>query len=101
MWGTENLYWKDVNFWWSRCPIQPNPVILQPVGVDASQLIQPWNPYKTVEGDKKKRLIKLICKIKGQTYEEEKEIGTMKVSIDDVKTAAGVDINLDVKLKEQ
>jgi hypothetical protein len=66
--------------------------------------VEPWNPYITNnENDKKrKRLIKLICKCRGQTYEEEKEIGTMKISVDDVRMVVKkvLNIDLDVKLEE-
>jgi hypothetical protein len=112
VWGTKNVWWENGNWWWSQCiPVIPPPVFISPQlpGVDATTIIQPWqaeeqwNPYRAGEFDKRKRLIKLICKVKGQTYEEEKEAGDMKISVDDirmvVKAVAGID--LDIKLEEQ
>ena len=105
VWGTTGIDWSNLNWWWSSCsgslpPIPPTPAIdIGYRGVDATTLIQPWmeepwNPYR--DEKKKRRLIKLICKVKGQKYEEEKEIKEFNVSIDDIqlviKSATGVDI---------
>jgi hypothetical protein len=92
----------------STPPTPPIPVSsgsIQPIGVDATTLIQPWliepwNPYKDVEKEKRKRLIKLICKVKGQTYEEEKVIGTMDISVDDVKMVVKKVLNIDLDVKK-
>ena len=121
IWGTKNVWWKNANFQWGVCtgsviPPVPPPTgsivisaSLQPLGVDATTLVQPWliepwNPYTAAdEHDKKrKRLIKLICKVKGQTYEEEKRVGDMKISVDDIRMVvkAVSNIDLDVKLEE-
>jgi len=106
-WGVTGILWKNANWFWSACgKIPPVPVIeiggIQPSGVDASTLVQPWqeepwNPYKTEE--KKKRMIKLICKIKGVEYDEEKEVKDFKISIDDVRMLMN-GIGADVKMKE-
>ena len=87
-------------------PIPPIPVItvtssLQPPGVDATILIQPWliepwNPYPEVVKEKKKRLIKLICKVKGQTFEEEKEVEDYKITVDDVRMVVKAVTNIDI-----
>ena len=37
---------------------------------------------------KKKKLIKLICKVKGKTYKESKYVNDYKIKISDVKLAA-------------
>lgn len=119
VWGTTGIPWKDSNWWWSACsgsipPIPPIPVVgvgIQPPGLDANTLIapwliEPWEPYRAGEDkkkqDKKKRLIKVICKVKGQTYEEEKEVGNYEITVDDIKMVidAVSNIDLDVKLEE-
>ena len=116
-WGTEGVWWKNENLIWSKCtgsvspPIPPitASVVIDRPGVDATTLVQPWlitpwNPYTANdEHDKKrKRLIKLICKIKGETYEEEKMAGTMNISVDDIKMVVKAisNIDLDVKFEE-
>jgi len=112
-WGDAGVFWMNANWLWSMCsgsvipPTPPTPSISvgQPLGVDANTLIQPWliepwDPYRAAdrEQEKKKRFIKLICKVKGVTFEEEKEIENYEVSVDDVrmviKTMSGVDLNI-------
>ncbi len=113
-WGDVGITWADADWLWSECLqiVPPTPIAsgsLQPFGVDATTLIQPWitepwNPYTTNDerDTKRKRLIKLICKVKGEIYEEEKEVGDMKIEIDDVKMVVKkvLNIDLDVKLEE-
>jgi len=117
VWGTDGQTWNESNMWWSLCfgsgsnpPIPPVPVVTSsfiPYGVDATTLIQPWliepwNPYRANdEHDKKrKRLIKLICKVKGQTYEEEKMAGMMNISVDDVRMVVKKVLNIDLDVKK-
>ena len=111
VWGTTNVFWKNASWKWSECtgsiPIPVVSIINQP-GVDATMLIQPWmeeqpwNPYQTGSHDKRKRLIKLICKVQGKEYNEEKEIGDYKITVGDVRmTVKSVsNIDLDLKLEE-
>lgn len=112
-WSQTPIQWGKANWLWSVCSgvIPPMPVVSSSFnyGVDATTLVQPWliepwNPYTTNdEHDKKrKRLIKLICKIGSQKYEEEKEVGDMKISVGGIKTTVGEirEIGLDVKLEE-
>ena len=112
-WGIKDILWKNANWKWSECsmgPIPPTPIIIQQsqsLGVDATTLIQPWliepwNPYTANnEYDKKrKRLIKLICKIKGLTYEEEKKMGMMNISVNDIKIVVKEIANIDLNIKK-
>jgi hypothetical protein len=114
VWGTTAVPWNQANWKWSECTgsvIPPIPVVVigNRPGVDAETLIQPWqlveepwNPYISSSIDKKKRLIKLICKVKGQTYSEEKEAGDYKVTVGDIRMVvkAVANIDLDLKLEE-
>ena len=99
IWGTNDFYWEGANWWWSMCyqsgsipPITSSVVILQQPGVDATTLIQPWliepwNPYRAGEIKRKKR-VKVIVKMNGKTYEEEKEVdekNESEISVDDVE----------------
>jgi hypothetical protein len=115
-WGTAGEWWKHAAWMWKECsgsfqpPIPPFTASLQPVGVDAMTLQQPWleepwSPYRPNDSGslaKRKRLIKLICKVRGQKYDEEKEYRRFEVSADDirliVKKVSGID--LDLKLEE-
>ena len=48
--------------------------------------------------EKKKRLIKLICKVQGKVYKETKEIEEVKINIEDVKLlikeALGINVTI-------
>jgi hypothetical protein len=88
-WGFANVLWKNANWTWSECQIIEDLLVLQPDGVDATTLIQPWliepwNPYRAGE-KKKKKLIRLICKVKGMNYDQSKSASELNVSIDDVQ----------------
>lgn len=104
-WVFTNVLWKDANWTWSECQIIQDLLTLQPDGVDATTLIQPWlvepwNPYRT--GEKKKKLVRLICKIKGVEYDESKQSKNFTVTVDDIKLVInkGREIGLDMKLEE-
>lgn len=115
-WGDANVLWSQANWYWSQCSgsvVPPTPVtesIVQQPGIDAQTLIQPWliepwNPYRAAdrEQEKKRKLVRLICRIRGETFEEEKAVGNRKLSVDDVKMVITniADINLDVKKLEE
>jgi len=45
----------------------------------------PWTQFNK---EKKKHLIKLICKVQGRTYKETKEIQNYKIKVSDIKLLA-------------
>lgn len=107
IWGDTYVRWKDANWLWSRCSasVPTEPISLQPPGVDATTLIQPWliepwNPYRAGEKRKKKK-IQLTCRIDGVDYKEERQSFDMNLSIDDVrlKTEKSNTIDLDMRLE--
>ena len=89
----------------------PPSVIANRLGVDANTLIpswieEPWNPYRAADREQaekqRKRLIKLICKIKGEEFNEEKKAGNYKVTVGDIRMVMErvANIDLDLKLEE-
>ena len=109
VWGTTGILWRNANWKWSECSGSVPVVNVGNLGVDATTLIQPWmleeqpwNPYQSGSLDKQKRLIKLICKVKGVEYNEEKEIKDFKVTVGDIRmiVKAVADIDLQLKLEE-
>jgi hypothetical protein len=91
VWGTTGVWWNKADWKWNECTSSIPPVQIVPIypGVDATMLIppwieEPWNPYRTSSLDKQKRLIKLICKVKDQTYDETKEVKDFPVTIGDI-----------------
>jgi hypothetical protein len=111
-WSETQFRWNAANWKWSECsasipPIPPVPVVVvgNLPGVDAETLIQPWqleepwNPYKNSE--KRKRLIKLICKVKNEPFEESKYvIENVKISIDDIKMVVKAVNGVELKINE-
>ena len=95
----DKIKWKDADFKWSLAPTDTTEIrytwndvkVLEEAlgeggaGVMAEDM--PWTKWGD-EDDRKKRLIKLICKVKGKTTTEEKEIQNYKIKISDIKLAA-------------
>lgn len=111
VWGETNVFWKNANWNWSACnsgsipPIPPTGSVFVPLpGIDATTLIQPWmypdEPWDAYKEQKRKRLIKLICKVKGKTFEEEKQAKEFNVSIDDIKMVVKTVANVDLEIRE-
>ena len=42
------------------------------------------NIYRKLDDEKKKKVVKLICMVKGQKIEEEKEVQDFEVTVDDI-----------------
>jgi len=109
LWSTTGVLWSQANWLWPNpcSPTPPEPILSIPihVGVDATTLIQPWiiepwNPYRAGE-IKKKKLVRLICKIKGEKYNEEKEVKNINISVDDInliKSDSIIDLNVNAPL---
>ena len=104
IWSTDCTTWSAACWMWTECTAPE----LQG-GVDASTLVQPWleehqwNPYKAGDEERKrKRLIELICRVKGEEYNEKKMMRKdFKVTIDEIKMfiKSGKKIDLDLKLE--
>ena len=100
------IKWEDADFKWNAAPPTEN----YKVGFKPSKFPYTWNDVALVEEvvktliggggvieddmpwiknqDKKKRLVKLICKIQGKTIKEEKEIQNYKIKVSDIKLLA-------------
>ena len=108
------IKWKDADFKWNAAPPTEN----YKVGFKPSKFPYTWNDVALVEEvvetliggggaieddmpwvknqEKKKRLIKLICKIQGKTIKEEKEIQNYKIKISDIKLLAKKVLNIEI-----
>ena len=86
------ITWNEANFNWDNNPHTWDEVLLVIEVVEAIQqggggVIEDDMPW-TRDEEKKKRLIKLICKVQGKTIREEKEIQDYKIKISDIKLLA-------------
>ena len=102
------IKWEDADFKWNIAPPSKD----YKVGFEASRFPYTWDdvalveaavevvkaggggvmaedmPWTQFDDEKKKRLIKLICKVQGKTITEEKEIQEYKITVDDVRILA-------------
>ena len=102
------IKWEDADFKWNIAPPSKD----YKVGFEASRFPYTWDdvalveaavevvkaggggvmaedmPWTQVDDEKKKRLIKLICKVQGKTITEEKEIQDYKITVSDIKMLA-------------
>lgn len=90
-WGQKFVEGVDVTFKWNTAPNNPthprytwNEVeLIRHAGGDLMN--EPWQKW---DKNKKKKLIKLICKVKGKTYNESKYTNDYKIKISDVRLVA-------------
>ena len=76
-WGTADVTWGDVNF------IQE---IMDGIGTGSRSARQDRLNKILDDEDKKKKLIHLICRIKGEkVYDDYTEVGSVEVDVDDVE----------------
>ena len=107
------IKWEEADFKWSAAPPSEN---YKP-GFKPSSFPYTWDDVALVEEavaalggggvieddarwmenqDKKKRLVKLICKVQGKTIKEEKEIQEYKVTVTDIKLLAEKILGIEV-----
>ena len=82
-WG--ELKWNDNPFTWNEVQLIQRAV----EGFDN----EPWQNWEKKE---KNKLIKLICKVKGKTYKETKEINNYKIKVSDIKLLAEKVLGIEV-----
>ena len=109
------IKWEDADFKWNIAPPSED----YKVGFKASSFPYTWDDVALVEEaieviqqggggiieddmpwtrdeEKKKRLIKLICKVQGKTIKEEKEIQDYKIKVSDIKLLAEKVLGIEV-----
>ena len=109
------IKWQDADFKWNAAPPSED----YKVGFKPSRFPYTWNDVALVEEvveviqqggagvleedmpwmkdqDKKKRLVKLICKVQGKTIKEEKEIQNYKIKVSDIKLLAEKVLGIEV-----
>lgn len=81
--------WLECNFTWGN---PPDPFTWNDVWiiVEAGNVIlgggqKDWDKWQKREDKKKKKLIRLICTIKGEKFEESKYAGDAKIDIKDIE----------------
>ena len=82
------ITWNEANFKWNNNPHTWDEVLLVIEAVGGGGVMAEDMPWPQFKDEKKKRLIKLICKVQGKTFKEEKEIQDYKIKVSDIKILA-------------
>jgi len=95
------IKWEDANFKWDKAPTTGIPYTWDNVQLveEAIEEIRQGASMDEVfygEPDKKKRLVKLICKIQGKTIKQSKEINDYKIKVSDIRLLAKEILNIEV-----
>ena len=80
-WGQANFSWNNNSFTWGDIALVE--AALGGGGVMADDM--PWTKW---EDDKKEKLVKLICKVKGKTYKQTKQVKDIKITAKDIRLLA-------------
>lgn len=97
-WGNCNVPWNLADWKWSECQIVAD--IISGFGGNAAPNIPDWLKEDKKDEEKRKRFIRLLCKVKGEPlYDEKKEVKTdIKITAKDVemvvKAVAGIDVTI-------
>ena len=105
------IKWEKADFKWDIAPPSED----YKVGFKASSFPYTWDdvalvkaavggggvmvedmPWTQFDDEKKKRLVKLICKVQGKTIKEEKEIQNYEITVSDVKLLAEKVLGIEV-----
>ena len=79
--------WNNANFTWNNNPYTWNEVVLAEEAIGGGGSLSdsmPWTKWES-DDERKKKLIKLICKVQGKTYKETKETKNIKITAKDIK----------------
>tara|TARA_Y100001963_G_C6681192_1_gene399929 strand:- start:576 stop:884 length:309 start_codon:yes stop_codon:yes gene_type:complete len=84
------IIWDNADFVWDDNPYTWDEVLLVTEALGGGGVMaedMPWTQWGDKD-DRKKKLIKLICKVQGKTITEEKEFKEFKIKISDIKLLA-------------
>lgn len=90
--------WNDANFAFSSNPYTWDDVALVRQLVEAIGVGEDPMAYLAKEPEKKKKVIKLICKVQGIEYKEEKEIQDYKITVKDIEILAEEVLGINVTI---
>ena len=90
------ITWNEANFNWDNNPHTWDEVLLVIDAVGGGGVMAEDMPWTQFKDEKKKRLIKLICKVQGKTIKEEKEIQDYKIKVSDIKLLAEKVLGIEV-----
>jgi|TARA_R100000030_G_scaffold38207_1_gene28653 hypothetical protein len=96
------IKWDEANFKWNDNPHTWDDVALV---IEVISVVGPpgegddfIHPIFDKEPEKKKKLVKLICKVQGKTIKKEKEIKEYKITVKDIQLLAEEVLGINVKV---
>ena len=103
------IKWDEASFKWNDNPHTWDDVVLVIAAIDAAgeaiSIVGPpgegddfIHPIFDKEPEKKKKLVKLICKVQGKTIKKEKEIKEYKITVKDIQLLAEEVLGINVKV---
>ena len=100
-WGSTDVRWKDANWLWSECQLAEELAEQFKGGIDPKEFYKEEETFWIKDVEKKKRLIRLICKFKGEKYDESKEVNeNIKIKVDDIKLVVKTILDIELKVKD-
>ena len=105
------IKWEEADFKWNTAPpnekykkgFKPSTfpytwddVALVKEAIGGGGVMAEDMPWTQFDDEKKKRLVKLICKVQGRTYKETKETKNIEIKISDVKLLAEKVLGIEV-----
>ena len=98
-WNTCGVKWNEANWKWNECLLVEEIIQFYHAGVPGEEAQPEWIRPPWAESEKKKRiLVELICRVKGEKYDQTKELKEIKININDVKLVvkkvSGVELNI-------
>lgn len=88
-WNNANIIWNDNPYTWNEVLFALQ--ILNNGGASLDNVV-------LQSPDKKRKFIKLLCKVQGQTYEETKDVSDIKISVSDIDLVLSEVLNINIKV---
>lgn len=99
-WGSTDVRWKDANWRWSECQLALELAEQFKGGIDPREIYKEEETFWIKDVEKRKRLIRLICKVKGKEYDESKEkMENIKIKVEDIRLVVKTITGIDLKIK--
>lgn len=98
-WSKTNVLWPNSNWTWSECFLVQELSRIYESGIDASRIYEDelWRK----EPEKRQRLIRLICKVKNEEYDEQKQKKeNIRIKVDDIKLVVKAVLDIELKMQE-